>query len=122
MSSGSCASTRIPADRRPGRGQTTRAYPLPAIVADVAHTEGTINDSTRDIPFHKRHDDELPILDVAEILMTPINTGALVAPDRHRTGVLQDRPATLHDSRRPAPFHREQRLAAKPVLAGPKAV
>ncbi|UDY22930.1 helix-turn-helix domain-containing protein [Nocardioides sp. Kera G14] len=79
--------------------------------------------SNSDIPFHARHDDELLTLDdVAEILMTPVNTvrwwrqtGA--GPEFFKIG--RRLYTTIGELRR---FIREQRLAAQPVIDRPKAV
>ena len=75
-----------------------------------------MNSNTNDVPFHERHDDELLTLDdVAQILKTSDEHRPLVAPGGHRPGVLQDRPAALHDRRRPAALHP---LAAARLPAG----
>lgn len=82
-----------------------------------------MNNSTKDVPFHARNDDELLTLeDVAEILMTPVNTvrwwrqtGA--GPEFFKIG--RRLYTTVGDLRA---FIRSQRLASRPVLSKPKAV
>ena len=76
-----------------------------------------------EIPFHARHEDELLTLDdVAEILMTSVNT---VRWWRQRgTGpafftIGRRLYITVGDLRT---FIREQRLASQPVIGRPKAV
>ena len=82
-----------------------------------------MNRTTRDLPFHERHDDELLTLDdVAEILTTSPNTVRWwrqqgTGPEFFKIG--RRLYTTVGDLRR---FIREQRLAARPVIGSPKAV
>lgn len=79
--------------------------------------------SPNDVPFHERHDDELLTLeDVAQILRTSENTVRWwrqmgTGPEFFKIG--RRLYTSVADLRR---FIREQRLAARPVLARPKAV
>ena len=76
-----------------------------------------------EIPFHARHEDELLTLDdVAEILMTPVNTVRWwrqtgTGPEFFKIG--RRLYTTVGDLRT---FIRMQRLASQPVLGRPKAV
>lgn len=78
---------------------------------------------TADVPFHLRHEEELLTLDeVAAILQTSPNTVRWwrqigTGPEFFKIG--RRLYTTVGDVRR---FIREQRLAARPVLARPKAV
>jgi len=82
-----------------------------------------MNNSTNDVPFHERHDDELLTLeDVAQILKTSGNTVRWwrqtgTGPEFFKIG--RRLYTTVGDLRR---FIREQRLAARPVIGRPKAV
>lgn len=79
--------------------------------------------TTSDVPFHARHEDELLTLDeVAEILQASPNTVRWwrqigTGPEFFKIG--RRLYATVGDLRR---FIREQRLASKPVIGRPKAV
>ena len=82
-----------------------------------------MHNNNTEIPFHARHEDELLTLDdVAEILMTSVNT---VRWWRQRgTGpafftIGRRLYMTVGDLRA---FIREQRLASQPVIGRPKAV
>ncbi|RPF26662.1 MULTISPECIES: helix-turn-helix domain-containing protein [Georgenia] len=82
-----------------------------------------MNSHPNDVPFHERHDDELLTLeDVAQILRTSPNTVRWwrqigTGPEFFKIG--RRLYTSVADLRR---FIREQRLAARPVLARPKAV
>lgn len=79
--------------------------------------------TTNDVPFHERHDDELLTLeDVAQILKASEHTVRWwrqqgTGPEFFKIG--KRLYTTVGDLRR---FIREQRLAAQPVIDRPKAV
>lgn len=82
-----------------------------------------MHNNNTEIPFHARHEDELLTLDdVAEILMTSVNTvrwwrQAGTGPTFFTIG--RRLYITVGDLRA---FIREQRLASKPVIRRPKVV